>query len=502
MLRLAIIDANDGAAPTISGVTSIVGHWLAWEAERAGAVLVPPSDADVILLAFAGSTDWTQAARRALKRHRIQPDARKRGGRPYVITGGAAEATPLTTLQIADAVAVGEGFRFVRGVLACIRDGADTSTLRAWATSYPHAIERQQVEALRRDPARPWLLAEAPPILATPDEQFEWDEMPLVRGDDRVVRIVAEKGCWLKCKFCSVTYRQTNRQNPNTDQVLRAIRVLGQRGERAQLVTNDVSNLPYFTQVPDHGTLAQQSLTLAGLRDPATFDAVLRTRPRIVRIGVEGLSPRIRLAFGKPISNAELLQMLTRLHDNRQQTHLFFIVGSPYESADDWEAFREFYRELALAIRWGVCRIKYTSFVPDPPTPLARFLPATIYAEHMQALKRWITLNAATRHSMSVWAKQLKARTDDYAAAFGVSKDTIAGLLCHDQTVDLAPTLDDAARMPWEVVGWPLSVEKRWRLGESYKRVIGVLPKAYHGGAHGSPQAHVYATDGRGTEPG
>lgn len=481
MLRVAIIDANAEAGTIISGVTSIVGHWLAWELERAEVQLAPPAEADVIFLAFAGATDWPRQARSYLKRHKIQPSPQKRQRRPYVIAGGAADAIALTALQIADAVAIGEAYQFVRNVAGLIRHGATVETLRDWIEAYPHALERAQVEHLARDPERPWLLAEAPPILATPDEWVDWDDMPLVRGDDKVVRIIAEKGCWLKCKFCATTYRQTNRQNPNTDKVLAQIGALSRRGERVQLVTNDVSNLAFFHQVPDHGTLAQQSLTLAGLRDPATFDAVLRAKPRIVRIGVEGLSPRIRQAFGKPMTQDELIAMLARLHDNKQMTHLFYIVGAPYEDRGDWIAYREFYRELALAIRWGVCRIKYTSFTPDPPTPLARFLPATRYVDEMDELKIWVTRNAATRHSMSVWARRLDAKVEDYATSYGVSKDVIRGLLRYDQTVDLAPTLEDAARMPWEVIQWPLTMEKRWRLGESYKKVMGVLPKAYQG---------------------
>jgi radical SAM superfamily enzyme YgiQ (UPF0313 family) len=482
MLRVAIVDANEQASEQIiSGVTSIVGHWLSWEIAQAGLTVAAPADADVILLVIASATDWPRLSRQALKRHKIQPDATKRQQRPYIIAGGAADAIALTALQTADAVAVGEAYRFIRAVMRLIADGAALSTIREWIAAYPHAIEGAQVAGLRRDDARPWLLTTPPPILATPDTWVDWDGMPAVRGDDQVVRVVVEKGCWLKCKFCATTYRQTNRQNPNADRVLSAIGELTRRGERAQLVTNDVSNLAYFHEVPKHGKLAQQSLTLAGLKNPQTFDAILASKPRIIRIGVEGLSPRIRLAFGKPIAREELLVMLERLHAQKQMTHLFYIVGAPYETEDDWREYQAFYAELALRIRWGVCRIKYTSFVPDPPTPLARFLPATHYVERMQALKKWVTENAATRHSMSVWARQLTSRIEDYATSYGVSKGVIAGLLRHDETIDLAPTLEDAARMPWEIIDWPLSIEKRWRLGESYKKTMGAQAKAYAG---------------------
>lgn len=479
MLRIAIIDANDKATYGISGVTSIVGHWLAWEFDRAGLALVAPSDADIVLMVIAGATDWPRQARSYLKKHKISPVPAKRNCAPYIIAGGAVDAIPFTALAIADAVSIGEAYQFIRNIIGLIKHEADIPTIRAWIEAYPHALERSQLEAYQRDPDRPWLIDRPLDQLATPDDWVDWENQPLVRGDDKVVRIIASKGCWLKCKFCATTYRQTYRRNEDSTEMLRKIGLLTRRGEKIQLVTNDVTDMPYLQQIPDHGLLAQQSLTLAGLKDPANFDAVLRSKARIIRMGVEGLSPRIRQAFGKPIGKDELIAMLTRLHDNKQMTHLFYIVGAPYEAISDWDEYRTFYAELALAIRWGVCRIKYTSFVPDPPTPLARFLPATEYTDHMQSLKRWIMNNAATRHSMSVWARLLTARIEDYATAFAVPKKTIESLLRYDQTVDMAPTLDDAHRMPSEIIAWPLSVEKRWRLGESYKKTMGVLPKAY-----------------------
>jgi hypothetical protein len=78
---------------------------------------------------------------------------------------------------------------------------------------------------------------------------------------------------------------------------------------------------------------------------------------------------------------------------------------------------------------------------------------------------------------MSVWARLLTGRIEDYATSYGVDKSVIAGLLSYDQTIDLAPDLEDAYRLPWEIITWPLPIEKRWRLGDSYKRTMGVLPR-------------------------
>lgn len=47
-----------------------------------------------------------------------------------------------------------------------------------------------------------------------------------------------------------------------------------------------------------------------------------------------------------------------------------------------------------------------------------------------------------------------------------------------DPTIDLAPTVEDAYYMPWEIIQWPLATAKRWHLSRSYMRYMGALAHA------------------------
>jgi hypothetical protein len=43
--------------------------------------------------------------------------------------------------------------------------------------------------------------------------------------------------------------------------------------------------------------------------------------------------------------------------------------------------------------------------------------------------------------------------------------------------VDLLPTDADAQRAIWEIVDWPISAKKRWRMADIYqRRMMGVEP--------------------------
>ncbi len=469
-MHLALIDANEKANKEYAGVaSSVVSGWLKWECQQAGIALYPPASADIVFLVFAGALDWQAECTAYLRRNRIEPNAKRRQCRPYIIAGGPCDAIPFTALSVADAITVGEGYAFVRELLAML-DGASVDDVRQWIITYPHAIERAQVEALRRDPARPWLLSTDAPSLAVPDERIDWG-VPPVRSDDKVVRIIAEKGCHCKCAFCATTYRQRHQQNDNEARVLGALQNLKAAGERVQLVSNDPMNLPYFRRISTK--LDSQSFTVMEMSDDANRAAIIRSGVGIARFGVEGISERIRKAFAKPISNDHLLSVLADLHTHKINTHMFFIVGAPGESAQDWQEFREFYDRLARTIRNGICRIKFTTFVNTPPAPLARFVPDLTYEREMESMRDWIGKNAASRHLVYVRGRGGKSHVANVAEQLAISSSEALHLVEAHGSIDLLPTIDDARRAIWEVVDWPISTEVRWKIAATYGRRMG-----------------------------
>lgn len=471
-MKIGLIDANEKASQQYAGMaSSVVSGWLKWEADQAGVSFVPASQADVVLLVFAGALDWLAECSSYLRKHGVEVSARKRGNKPYIIAGGPCDAIPFTVLSVADAVTVGEAYNFVRLLLPMFRT-ASVADIRRWVVEYPHAIERSQFERLKRDENRPWLLADEAPKLASPDVFVDWSTPP-VRSDDKVVRVIAEKGCHCKCLFCATTYRQTHKQNADEQGVLNTLEVLKQQGERVQLVSNDPMALPYFRRISTR--LDSQSFTIMEIADDGNRRAIIRSGVGIARFGVEGISERIRKAFAKPIDNDALLGVLTELHANKINTHMFFIVGAPGEDAQDWQDFRMFYDRLARSIKNNICRVKFTTFVNTPPAPLARFVPNLTYEREMADLRKWIAGNAASRHVMYVRGRGGKSHIANVAEQLAISTSAATQLTSSRTAFDLTPTESDAQRAIWEVVDWPISTLKRWKMADLYGRRMGML---------------------------
>lgn len=473
MLKVALLDANTPTNKELIGeIRSMVGHWIRWEMERHNVEEVDVSDCDVVFIVHAGAINFVKHVRRELRRNKIEPDVKKRNGKPYVIAGGSVDASAYTALALADVCAIGEAYNFIRETLKMIHDGATVDDLQKFMIEFEYCIEHTQLDELERDSTAPWLLQSDAPILATPDPFVDW-EIPAVKSDDKVIRAIGSKGCRKKCSFCATTYRQPFTTNPDMDTLRTTLGKLSLHGERTQIVTNDVVDLPFFDELSRAGLLDSQSMSFGALRRPGQIRRLIRARPRISRFGLEGLSPRIRKAFGKPVPNEEVMDILTRLHENKIMSHLFLICAAPYESAEDLEEWKEFYMKLATTLKWGMCRIKYTTFQPCPPAPLARFVSGRKQQELIHSLRTWIPKNIASRHMLNIWGKQYKGFCDDLVDATGVPLSVWEDVQMDDETFDMCPTVEEARRMPWEIVKWPLSVEQRWKIGSVYRRRMG-----------------------------
>ena len=284
-----------------------------------------------------------------------------------------------------------------------------------------------------------------------------------MRSDDGVIRVIASKGCQLKCAFCATTYRQPVSRSDDARLIQR---VRAHAGDRIQLLSNDPLNVPAFRKVQTR--LDHASLTVMELADDANRAAVIRSRPRIVRVGVEGVAPRIRAAFGKPITDDELLAHLATLHANRIHTHSFWIVSAPFEAATDWADWWTLWDRLCAAIDWGMHRAKLTVFTPTPPAPLARWLPPIRGDSPDRAdILDQRTASPHLRRILIVTGGRTPAWQRRCGDQFGVRPDELPWHA--EQTVDLAPTVDDYQRLPAEVIAWPIAAARRWKMADLYR---------------------------------
>jgi hypothetical protein len=475
MARLAVVDANEkkSAAYAEDYVASIVGHWLSWECRQAGVNLVDPKTADIILLVHAAAKNFTTSCRRALRAIGVQPLAAKRGAEPYIIAGGGVYANPFHAFETADAVAIGEAFAFMRGLLPLVKSAKTLEEIRRWVTDYPYALDRRQVADVGRDVARPWLLAGPAPKLAEPDTYIDW-HVPPIRNDDKVVQLIVAKGCPNKCLFCSTSWQQVYQFQEDGQYVTRQMTRLQAAHERVRLVSNDPAALPWFNDVDSK--LDAQSFSYRALKNRRSRAAMYAARPSSCRLGIEGLSERIRYAFRKPIPTAGLVELLRDIHTNHVHSHLFFVPCAPYEAESDWAEFRELYYEFSRAITWGICRVKMTTFDPAPPAPLARFVPGRDMRGQVDLFKDWMARQSASRHVFVIWPQGEKSIAVDVAEFLSAPLELVNSWVGGVGTVDLAPDIEDAERLPWEIVKWPWEPSARWRAAEHYKQSLASIP--------------------------
>ncbi len=478
MLTIGLVDANARANKKYAGiVSSVVGKWLTYELSQKGIVLVEPKTADIVLLAFAGAMDYIASAKTYLRREGIEPLSNKRKRAPYVIAGGPVDSSPFEAITIADAVAIGEGYTFIRGLADMVAGNAALADIRRWIMEFPHALEREQIESLARDAERPWLLKDKPPVLATPDTYIDWMGTPPIQADDKVVRVLGSKGCHLKCAFCATSYRQEYQMNPNGLAVERTVRALVAGGERVQILSNDPANLKFWPNI--RSKMASQSFTIMEMRDKALRDALKESGVGIARFGVEGVSERIRQSFGKKISNDELLDITGELHQSKLNTRWFMIMGAPFENDEDWDNFRGLHYRLARLLNHGVCQIKFTAFVPNPPAPLVRYLPSFRYNDNLKKHVAWLRDHAVSRHVMCYYGNQRPSQEKSIAEQLAISPVLVGRLadMAEDtgRPFDFFPSVDDAERAPWEMIGWPISAAQRWKIAGIYARRMSTI---------------------------
>jgi len=144
-------------------------------------------------------------------------------------------------------------------------------------------------------------------------------------------------------------------------------------------MSNALSDLSFFDRLPQD---ISASHTLR--------EAVHSNKSgRLVRVGVEGVSERLRRAVGKPIKNQELVDWTIELNNRGVQVRWFMIAGLPFETADDWLELRECVKAYSLAHTRGTLQISFTAYVPEPSTPIKDLIYTDDYYEHYKLFADW-----------------------------------------------------------------------------------------------------------------
>jgi radical SAM superfamily enzyme YgiQ (UPF0313 family) len=340
-LKIAIVDTNY----TKGQHYGMAAAWLRWEAEQArGVEMVDPESAEFLLCTVSSQQGVSRL--RGELRSICNKSAR-------VILGGGGCYAPAIFDPYIDVACVGEGARFVRTLFT---DGYDA------ACALPEA----------------WVPGEKREVV--PCGEFPW-EIPPLNNTDGTVRVFGARGCKYRCLFCQTGWEMGYRPNPNPTRLQAQIDYLARQGHRVAVVTNDGAE--------EHARVrGQQEFVSMRLQNLRECMPLTRKQTKSVRIGVEGVSERLRHAVGKPVQNDELLSITLDLMAAGVGVRWFFIPGLPGETEADYDELRHLAREMHRAAK-GAVMMNFHAFIPQPATPLSVLPLEDRYWEPFDEWRRW-----------------------------------------------------------------------------------------------------------------
>lgn len=256
---------------------------------------------------------------------------KKHDKRPRIIVGGFNSFNPAPILAYADCVVVGDG----EGAIGAALSDVD----------HP-SVYRQDGQSVQYATA----------------EKIQ----PIAHVNGDIARIEIARGCKGRCKFCSVTWLKRYREADQED-------VLGLIRQTKQKRISLFAPCPEFAKgnkaYDDAISRAGKMRLDADMRlDQARKSDCQRIAPRI---GIEGLSERLRTSVGKPYSDDFIVEQMDRMFmQGTTSATWYLILDLPGETDDDWRAMDALLRRISMIKKDATLFLFPNVFAPKPHTPL------------------------------------------------------------------------------------------------------------------------------------
>lgn len=215
------------------------------------------------------------------------------------------------------------------------------------------------------------------------DQSFPYELAGHYRGEDGRLQVFCSRGCKHRCAFCQTGWATTFSEHPSPE-ILLAL----PPGDKYNYMSNALSDVSFAHRLPPDISASHT------LREAVHSNAF----GRLVRVGVEGVSERLRRAVGKPISNQELVDWTLSLNLRGVQVRWFMIAGLPGETWDDWLEIVECVKAYSCNHERGTLQISFTAYVPEPATPISGLPYSDEYSEHHARFRDWYFRLARISH--------------------------------------------------------------------------------------------------------
>ncbi len=253
--------------------------------------------------------------------------------RPRLVAGGFITFNPVPILCYVDAVIVGDG----DGIAAPVVSGD-------YSAECVLTADKPTVEWRNADPIK-----------------------PICHETNDIARIELARGCRHRCKFCAVAHLKPYREAAYDD-------------VKACLRSTRLKRVSLFAPEPtmhtrDAGLTALCTAMGKSRQDSdVRLDRLAKRSDSVPRVGVEGLSERLRKSVGKHYSDNKILESVKQaIQDGRKGLFMYIILDLPGETDDDWQAFGGLLRKIGEIPGAGGFLLKPSPsvFMPTPFTPMA-----------------------------------------------------------------------------------------------------------------------------------
>lgn len=207
------------------------------------------------------------------------------------------------------------------------------------------------------------ILSDTPPPLVWHNEDIT---EAFIHVTNSISRIEIARGCKYRCKFCALAHLKPYREVPISS-ITDAIK---------QVKTRKVALFAPDARQHSGNEILDAVCKKYGLSRAETdvrLDALHRWEHGAARVGIEGISARLRKLVGKKYDDDMIIESIKKHRDKGfNSIVLYFILDLPTETDEDWAQFVTMMRRLDSTLDADDFMIKPTPnvFTPNPHTPL------------------------------------------------------------------------------------------------------------------------------------